>query len=216
MKNAMKNRTNISNKMTKYVFVIMMTSLLLILSCGKDGAPGQDGKDGEDGPAGTANVVTSNWFPGKAWVGDNLPTYKVGLYTVPQTVMDAVGGGNILSFVQGGGTFLLYVKVKPTATDHEIRLAPASFGNAKFSYTLATTGYGIPPEDFLLELTSIDGNDLSVSYNDPMTLVEFRYVLIPAGRQMPVAKGLGRDKIDSKVLLGMSYIEAKELLGLED
>lgn len=165
MKYTIKKRTNTPTTMAKGVFVLMISALLLIVSCGKDGAPGQDGKDGEGGPAGTANVVTSNWFPGKAWVGDNLPTYKGSLYTVPQMVMDAVGGGNILSFVQEGGTFLL-LKVKPTATDHGICLAPASFGNAKFSYTLATAGYGIPPEDFLLELASINGNNLSVSYNN--------------------------------------------------
>lgn len=214
----MKKRTKRTIKETKAIVVLFIATIVFAVSCGKDGAPGQDGTDGQPGSAGTANVVASNWFPGKAWDEIVGTTYKAGAYTVPQTVMDEVGGGNILSFVQGGGTFLLYMKLKisATSTSHQIYPVPVSFNNTNCAWTVLTPDYGYTADQFLLMVFTGDGSATESIFNNPPTNLEFRYVLIPAGRQMQVAKGLGRDVIDSKALQGMGYTEAKELLGWED
>lgn len=205
----MKKRTNTLNKVTKGVFVPMMTTLLLIVSCSKDGAPGQDGKDGEDGTVGTANVVASNWFPGTHWT-TSASDFKNATYTISQGMLNEVGATSFTAFIESGGTMMMYMKAEGF-----IYPLPHLPGTSSSTYVRWFPYPADNPNDIILQVYTNDRTRTNTYYDDP-TLFQFRYVLIPAGRQVQVAKGLGRDKIDTKALQGMSYAEAKELLGLED
>ncbi|TJZ63380.1 hypothetical protein FAZ15_03615 [Sphingobacterium olei] len=189
--------------------LILLSILALLAGCGKDGSPGQDGQNGEQGPAGTANVVASNWFPGKRWT-TVASDFKHATYTITQGMLSEVGASTFTAFLESGGTMIMYMK----AEDFIYPLP--HLGGAMDKTNVRWFPYPIDsPNDIILQVYTNDRTRTNTFYDDPTTF-DFRYVLIPAGRQVQAAKGFSRDIIDVKTLPGMSYTEAKKLFDWED
>lgn len=189
--------------------IILLSILTLVAGCGKDGSPGQDGQNGEQGPSGTANVIASNWFSGKRWT-TVASDFKHTVYTVPQEMLSEVGATSFTAFLESGGTMIMYMKA-----ENFIYPLP-HLGGAVDKTNVRWFPYPIDgPNDIIMQVYTNDRTRTNTFYDDPTTFA-FRYVLIPAGRQVQVAKGLSGDRIDTKALQGMSYTEAKGLFGWED
>lgn len=167
---------------------------------------------------GTANVVASTWFSVTSWTRVNVRAARRTV-AIPAPILNAVDVTSISSFVEDGGTILMYYKDNTKA-----------YHSLPYSIFINGDDYGFGAVDMVIQydwhilesslrLTaeSFDG-DLE-NYDDINSLSEdldtqFRYVLIPAGRVLS-ATADGRN-ISVDQLKAMNYQEAGAVLGWDD
>jgi len=188
----------------KNLFYTLCFAMLLV-SCGKDGSMGPQGEQGEPG---TANVVSSEWFPAKAW-NSTLSSEITARYTISQAMLSEVNASSFKSFLDNGGTFMVYV-----------RRENAYYHSLPFTYGVATTcDWALVSDDeanqFRFTIVNRNGGAIPDALSDH-TKLELRYVLIPAGRVMNGVASVNGRQVVVDELKTMSYRQAGAVLGWEE
>ena len=157
---------------------------------------------------GTANVIASTWEDFN-WNNSNTNTYKIMAYSIPTPIFNAIGYRNLQIFYNAGGVLLVYGR--NYGSSHNV-LFDYSFRNAH--YSLAVTHSAIPNYQFFISIKSINGANLLDTESSSIRGNQFRYVLIPPGRQFDGSATRRRNEpMDWNK---KSYIEVIKLLGLQD
>jgi hypothetical protein len=157
---------------------------------------------------GTANVVASTWMDWKTWNGTD-PLKRQAIYDIPAPILNAVGYTSLGNMLSDGGVFLVYFA---DSSGFQFPTPYIGVTNQFQVYWYTGTGTNI----FLFLVESLDGTPLPPVMTDLNDGKKIRYVLIPAGTQITVAKAGEKEFVDAKTLQQMGYDEVKELLGLSD
>ena len=126
-------------------------------------------------------------------------------YTFPANVLSLVDVADIGEFLLEGGILILYGK---NYGSNQHKMLPYNHSNV--DYTWMSGGLG-KNNAILIQIASTDGTTLTEYDYSGYRGNEFRYVLIPVGIQVS-GMGLATD-IDWG---GISYAEARQMLGLKD
>ena len=161
---------------------------------------------------GTANVVASTWMDWKTWdtiLGQN--SYYSAAYDIPAPILNAVGYSSLGNMLTDGGVFLVYF-----TNENGYNQIPTPFigsdGDYQVFWFIRNGNYNT----FYFALQSLSSTPLLPSLIDLSNGKKIRYVLIPAGTQITVAKAGEKEFVDAKAWQQMGYDEVKELLGLLD
>ncbi|MEO6328472.1 MAG: hypothetical protein ABIO55_06050 [Ginsengibacter sp.] len=183
--------------------LFLLSIVLIVASCTKEGPAGATGPagpggpqgptgaagvNGPAGPAGTANVIYSDWIDTTTWQPDIVIT---------GTVMDTIGFFAVINAPKldltmlNTGEMKVYVNVNSTANPV---VYPLPYNNGLFI-------------DVLFYLNSIQ-----LYSNGDLTDVPFRYILIPGGTK----SGRGINGVPGTTINWSDYKQVKAYLGLKD
>lgn len=153
---------------------------------------------------GNANVVASSWMNLKTWTNNGLNFYRDVSYDIPSPVLNAVGYTSLGEMIDKGGAFMVY------------------FNHVDWSYQVPVTIVTVSPNmivnwqiskstnsnSFLFSVSGANNSALNTDLiNNPGNgNYRIRYVLIPAGTQLPATANLKN----------MSHEQVKGLLNLKD
>lgn len=173
---------------TKLSIFLVMVLGASIISCSGDGKDGENGLNGTNGEPGTANVIYSSWLNRPDGVEGTIDgtTGMIYSYSVPQITNEILNSGAILVYLQfgSGEIFPLAYTSRAGGIVNTVEAIP-SVGNLKI---LRYRHDGVTPA---IQLG---------------TTVRIRYIIIPGGAPVPVARQINyRER---------SYEEVCESLGI--
>ncbi len=130
-------------------------------------------------------------------------------YSIPTPIFNAIGYRNLQIFYNAGGVLLVYGR--NYGSSHNV-LFDYSFRNAL--YSLAVIHSAIPNYQFFISIKSLNGANLLDTESSSIRGNQFRYILIPPGRQLDGSATRLRN--EPMYWNKKSYIEVIKLLGLQD
>lgn len=158
---------------------------------------------------GTANVVASTWMDWRPWFS-NAPNLVITRYGIPSPVLNAVGYVSLRNLESEGGVLLVYITSPNSTFIYPMPYIDFNDWIAQFRINRSTS-------IFEFSVRSLDPTTpLPEEIRELTDNRKIRYVLIPAGIQVTVAKTGEKKFMDAKALQQMGYDEVKELLGLSD
>jgi hypothetical protein len=181
--------------------LLLLSVVLFLFSCGKDGSTGPQGDPGATGPAGptgpkgdpgTANVIYSDWLT-VTFKADTLHTSGGGIDTIGYYA--EIDIPKLDDAIISTGEMKVYVN-QNTAADPVVSPLPYYnvYSNLSISATFFKGG---------LELYS-NGDVSTYVDNNGAKNIEYRYVLIPGGTEARKAKTVDMsDYKQVKVWLGL-------------
>ena len=169
---------------------------------------------------GTANVVGSQWIEIRSW--GLIYDYKVRSLThrIPTPFINAVAAGSDLkTILDNGGILLVYLRDRKL-NSHFLMPTTLRHSPKTLFYFSSYAGSGtLEKNDISVGAYNTDGSALPSYIVNPISDVthrfHYRYVVVPAGRQIIAAAGNTRStqEIDWE---SMSYEEMKEIVGWDD
>lgn len=159
---------------------------------------------------GTANVIASTWIDWLPWAQSTSVRIKQRSYSIPLPFINAVGFTKLDDFVNNGGTMLVYIK-------RNSYYFPLPHTHIDGGYEWKAHWYGRTENSgnkFYFMVRELKATSLP-SYILTQTPGEhkLRYVLIPAGKQLPGEISVSRSTSDID-WNSMSYTEVKNALQL--
>lgn len=169
---------------------------------------------------GTANVISSTWVQITKWdSGSNNSKHLY--YSIPTPFINAVASGSTLKEItEGGGVILVYLKETFSGGSY---LLPATnldlLWQGKVAYFSFGTGFtNRGNNDLVLMVHTLDGSNLHSSIAMPTSSARlrlfFKYVIIPAGRQVNVSGTL--KNVGDVHWNAIEFDKVKEMLQLNE
>lgn len=153
---------------------------------------------------GNAKVIASTWMNLGVWFSTSVNYYRDSFYYIPNPILNAVGYTSLGDMLEKGGVLLVYFN--HTDWNYQIPTTITTvYPNIYVNWQIASNN---TTNVFLFTIAGVNnvalGSDLANTPNNGK--YKLRYVLIPAGTQLPATANLKN----------MNYEQVKDLLKLKD